>query len=292
MVFALSLGGICLDYLLAPALNTVTPALSCCLLLLLLLRRLSHDDALAQSAVIGGISNRRLSVFLMLHLAGLALFRMVHTGIGADSPGNPPVGLSFAAAKYLVLLPTAFLLPWTGWRRFDRLYRAEWVAAVLALLTINPYRIFVAAWPWYCQGLGHFAHVLAQPFVANLQYVSLPTPTITGPALDVRILFACNGLEAIKLFQMLFGLMLVVDWPVLNKRRALIGYFAGMAGMLLANAVRIALLVVAGNLAPHWTVQYHLTAGWVFFAIVVVVYIMSFYGWLVQRPASQALATS
>jgi exosortase/archaeosortase family protein len=291
IVFALALGGICLDYLLAPALNTVTPALSCFLLLLLISRRLSHDDALARSPAIGGISGRRLSVFFLLHLAGIALLRMVHAGIAADSPGILTVSPSFAAAKYMVLLPTAFLLPWAGWRRFDRLYRAEWVAAALALLTIDPYRIFITAWPWYCQGLGHFAHVLARPFVTNLQYVSFPTPTITGPALDVSIIFACSGLEAIKLFQILFGLMLVIDWPVLNKRRALIGYFTGMAGMLLANAVRIALLVITGNLAPRWTVQYHLTAGWIFFAIVVSVYIVSFYGWLVERPASAALAT-
>jgi exosortase/archaeosortase family protein len=287
-VIALALGGICLDYFLAPVLNTVTPALSCSLLLLLILRRSPHDDAFERSPVIAGTSNWRLSVFLLLHLAGIGLLRMVHVGTAAGSP----FGTSFAAAKYLVLLPAAILLPWRGWRRFDRVYRPEWMAAALALLTIDPYRIFVTVWPWYCQGLGHFAYALARPFVADLQYVPLPTPTITGPALDVSILFACSGLEAIKLFQILFGLMLVLDWPVLNKRRAVVGYFAGMGGMLLANAVRIALLAITGNLAPQWAVQYHLTAGWVFFTIVVVVYIVSFYGWLVQRPASEALATN
>ncbi|HEX7287722.1 MAG TPA: exosortase/archaeosortase family protein [Candidatus Angelobacter sp.] len=245
---------------------------------------------MAPSAIVSGISYRRLSVFWLLHLAGIGLFRMVHIGMAADNPGNATVDPSFAAAKYLVVLPTAFLLPWAGWRRFHRLYRAEWVAAALALLTIDPYRIFVTAWPWYCQGLGHFAHSLARPFVANLQYVPLPTPTISGPALDVSILFACSGLEAIKLFQILFGLMLVLDWPVLNKRRALIGYFTGMAGMLLANVVRIALLVITGNMAPHWAIQYHLTAGWVFFTIVVVAYNVCFYGWLVERPGSEALS--
>lgn len=292
IAFSLALGAICLDYAVAPALNTVNPALACGLLLLLLIRRLSRQNTSGQLPASYGISAGRALFFLVLHLAIITVVWKTSSLMPASPLSSSLREPAIAAAKYLVLLPTAFLLPWSGWRRFDRVYRAEWVAAALALFTLYPYRIFATAWPWYCQALGHVTHALARPFVSGLAYVPLPTPTLVGPNLDVRILFGCSGLEAIKLFQIVFVIMLVVDWTHLNKLRAFLAYFAGMAGMLVANVVRIALLAIAGNLAPHLAVQYALTAGWIFFACVAVAFIVPVYGWLVQRPATEVLATT
>ena len=57
--------------------------------------------------------------------------------------------------------------------------------------------------------------------------------------------------------------------------------------MLVANVVRIALLVVAGNRLPHFVVQHHVTAGWIFFAVVLVVYILAAYNWLITPPGDR-----
>jgi exosortase/archaeosortase family protein len=83
------------------------------------------------------------------------------------------------------------------------------------------------------------------------------------------------------LFQVLFGLLLVLDWDRLRRWRALVGYFAGMAIVLLANALRIALMVVIGNrVSAEFVVRYHLNAGWIFFTSVFLLYLLVTYRWL------------
>jgi exosortase/archaeosortase family protein len=286
-VFLLTLGAICLDYVLAPALNTLTPAISFGLLLLLILRR-KPAPAVTTSLASSHFARRRVPLFFLLHLGIASTVGLSHfvAGLGSLADRTPDVVL--ALAKYAVLLPTIVLLPRDGWRRFGQLYRAECVAAALALVTLYPYRLFVAAWPWYSQALGHAVYALAHPFVAGLQYSSLSSPLFVGPKLDVAVLFWCSGLQGIKLFQIFFILMLVVDWSVLDRRRTLIGYFAGLAFMLMANVVRITLLVIAGNSFPQLAVRYHVTAGWMFFALALAVYIGLVYGWLVADNKTKA----
>ncbi len=285
LVFALALTAICLEYVLVPALNTVTPAVSCAILLLLLLRHTPPEIFMSRTNA--DVSGWRILLFLSLHLAAASVIwvssRMGETVSAKDSLPN----IGIAAAKYLVLAPTIVLLSMPGWRRFHRLYRAEWVAATIALLTLYPYRIFEAAWPWYSQALGHVVYMLALPFVSGLQYISLPSPVLVGPKLEVSILFWCSGLEAIKLFQIVFAVMLVAEWPTISRRRALVGYFAGLALMLAANVARIALLVVAGNRVPEFVMQHHVTAGWIFFAAVLAGFILVAYNWLTSPSGDQ-----
>jgi exosortase/archaeosortase family protein len=291
VAFLVALSAICLDYAIAPVLNTVTPAFACALFLLLLWRRNRSITNADQSLENHGVTLPRVLLFLLLH-AGI-----VTLAIKAGSTTiQPSLAVHFsksaAVAKYLVLLPAVFLMPLKQWRNIIRVYGAEFAASALVLLTVDPYRIFATAWPWYCQWLGRFSHALASPFVAGLAYIPLPTPTLIGPNLDVRILFACSGLEAIKLFQIVFAVMLVLDWTHLNKQRTFIAYFAGMAAMLVANAVRIALLAITGNLAPRLAIQHHLTLGWIFFAFVAALLIIPLYSWVMPRRVPAALATT
>lgn len=291
---SLTLGTICLDYLLAPVLNTLTPALSSGLLLLLLLRRGYPYGAPAPPAS-SHIAIRRVLVFLLLHWGIVSTVWLSHSMTVLSSLQDRTPDVVLACAKYAVLLPTIVLLPREGWRRFGQVYRAEWVAAALALVTLYPYRLFIAAWPWYSQALGQAVYALAHPFVAGLQFNPLPSPVLAGPGLDVVILFWCSGLQSIKLFQMVFVLMLVVDWRLLDRRRALLGYFAGLAFMLAANVLRITLLVIAGNNFPQLAAHYHVTAGWIFFALAIAIYIGLVYGWLVadsQNPDSKNEAST
>jgi exosortase/archaeosortase family protein len=203
------------------------------------------------------------------------------------SAGNAAIVIAMAAAKYAVLLPTVVLLPTSGWRRFRRLYRPEWAAAVVALFTLFPYRVFKMAWPWYSQALGNCAYALASPFVSGLKYKAFPAPTILGPAMDVTVDFSCGGLGGVELFQVLFIIMIVLDWRALNRVRALAGYCCGLLMMLAANALRIALLVALGNrFSPDPVVHYHVFAGWIFSALVFTVYLLMMYQWLLTRSHS------
>jgi exosortase/archaeosortase family protein len=283
---ALTFGAVCLDSAVVSDLNTVAPAFSCGLFLLLMLRRLPAEAVSAQSTRLQTgvpLATWRLFCFFALHLsligAGLALgnvWREPHTTFQTAL---------LAASKYLILLPTAILLPGSAWRSFGRIYRAEWVAALIALVSFYPLRIFTMAWPWYGQALGRSVYALCHLFVPSMGYVPALTPTLLGPNLDVTIVFGCGGLQGIKLFQILFALVLVVDWNQINRRRAVTAYFGGLAAMLIANAIRITLLFVLGNtrLRNH-VIEYHLTAGWILFTLAFIVYLFAIYRWLMKTP--------
>jgi hypothetical protein len=130
-----------------------------------------------------------------------------------------------------------------------------------------------------------------------LSYVPGASPTIAGPLLDVHILFACSGLDGLRLFQILFFLVLVCDWDRLRRWRTLIGYMAGLAAMLLANAIRIAAMVVIGNrISADLVVRYHLEAGWIYVTAVFLLLLLLSYRWLLAAdgaaPAPDANITS
>lgn len=275
---------LCLAAFLVPALVNLTTLVGCAFLLALVLRRLSLGTS--PHAALANIKPWRLCLFFFLEAAVLAGL-WLRLGPGA---AHLPDAL-LAAVRYAVLLPPIALLPWSAWRSFARDYPAECLAALIALLTWFPHRIFMAAWPHYSQVLGHSVYYLSRPFVSFLQYIPDATPTLSGPSLAVTILFACSGLQAVKLFQMLFAFVLIVDWNVLDRRRVFQGYFIGLALILLANAVRIALIVILGNhLSSDVVVRYHVTAGWIYFALVVSILLWTSYRWL--RGNSSRTATA
>jgi exosortase/archaeosortase family protein len=87
------------------------------------------------------------------------------------------------------------------------------------------------------------------------------------------------------LFDLLFGLVALVDWNELDRKRLLIAYFAGNAVIVVTNVLRIALLVAVGNLiGPHYaTGTFHVNAGWVFFSIVNIIFLALTYRWMLNR---------
>jgi len=258
----------------APDLININALLGCTFLFALSLRRLF---SLAGSEILGPkITRRRIVVFFLLEFAVLG---------GAWLLQRRPLpfasGSIVAAVRYAVLLPIIALLPWRDWQKFTSRYRAECWAAAILLLTWFPHRLFIAAWPFYSQALGHAVYYLARPFVSILHYLPAADPTLSGLHLDVTILFGCSGLQAVKLFQIVFAFILIVDWNWLDRRRLPLAYFAGLGMILMANLGRIVLLVVVGN---HWSpdtvVRYHVAAGWMYFAAVICILIWMSYDWL------------
>lgn len=278
---------ISLDFALAPGLRNTTPLAAMGLLACLLARRLSF---LPPNKTSGRIVVGRLVLFGVLHLSLLAVARsMLIPGKLYDATMR---GGLIAALKMVVLLPSAVLLPKQDWKRLVREFRPELVAAGGAFLTYYPYRIFIKAWPIYSKLLADFVQSLGSVFVAGLGYRAGANPTIAGPRLDVTILFYCSGLDGVRLFQILFGLVLVLDWDRLRRWRTLVGYVAGLTTILLANALRITSMVVIGNrISSHLVVRYHLQAGWVYITSVFVLYILLAYPWLIGVDGSKQAPT-
>jgi exosortase/archaeosortase family protein len=279
---------ISLDFALTPALRNTTPLVATALLACLLARRLS---VLPPNRTGRPISIGRVAVFLALHVSLIAVARSLGTaGSGYDASMR---GGLLAAGKMLVLLPSAILLPRETWKRLTREFRPELVAVGVAFLTYYPFRIFLTTWPVYSKLLAHLVKSLAAVFVSGLGYRAGANPTITGHALDVTIIFYCSGIDGVRLFQILFGFLLVLDWDRLRRWRTLAGYAAGLATFLLANAIRITSMVVIGNrISADLVVRYHLQAGWIYTTCVFLLYLLVAYRWLIRIEGNRQTTAS
>ena len=279
-VFLLTTIALSIDFICAPRfINSKLVDTSAFFLLLL-----THRAAEIRAAVRQVVALRlwRIATFALLHAAVIAAtWRMSRLGIITTREALLPV--TIAAAKYVVILPTLVLLSPGAWTRLARLYRPELIAALVALVTL-PSRMWVISWPWYSSVLAHAIFLLSAPFVSGLRYIEATFPTLSGPTLDTTITLACGGMLIVQLFQLLFGILVIVDWSELNCLRTFLGYLAGIGVLLLANVLRIALLVITGNrISADLVVSEHLPASWLVIAVALIAYIVVVYPWMLNE---------
>jgi exosortase/archaeosortase family protein len=276
------------DQFAAPILYTSSPLWATAACLLLVWRRGDPPLVSGDTPMEFSLSLGRLAFFMAAHVALTLTAHWVSSAFLPVAGTVTAKGTLLAALKLSVLFPTIVLLPLAQWKKLARMYRAEGVAALIVLLTYFPGRAIETLWPWYGQALGRFVFALSRLFVPGVGYVGNLNPTLTGANLNVTIILACSGSNGLELFDYLFGLVAVLDWNRLQKRRALAGYFAGISAMLLGNSLRITSLVVLGNRGFAGIVsRYHISAGWIFFSFVFLIYLSMAYPWMLKkRPAA------
>lgn len=272
---------ICADYVIVPLLNTVAPALACGLLALLIVKRQSRTRESDNRAVFELPSQWRITLFLVLNCALLVTARFWQNDLRQGSLGTPII---LGIAKYLILLPAVVLMPLKSWITFLRRYRRECLAALIALATFYPYRTLHFVWPWYSQWLSQGVFWFSRVFISGLQLVPGASPVLSGPALDVVVIPDCGGLQSVKLFQILFASLLILDWDYLNKLRTLGAYWGGLLLMLMLNVARISLLVIVGNKwDPVFIVHHHVILSTIFPAAFLGMFLWIGYEWLVTN---------
>ncbi len=281
-----------LDYVFVPALYNGSALWMAAALTLLTFRagQSPHaTDAKRIALAIPALTAARWAIFVALHVAIVLVARRYAGALASAVMSDAPGSAALASLKLAVLLPAIALFPLPVWRTLLRVYRAEWIAALVVLFAFFPYRVFHTIFPVYSKVIGRLAYYGAKPFVAGIGYSGGVAPTITAPRLDLQIVFACSGLSAIILFDILVALLAFLDWNELDRGRLLISYFAGCAGILIANIARISLLVLVGNLiAPRYAMgKFHINAGWIFFAVVYFGILFGSYRWMLQRPISR-----
>ena len=284
----LTLVAIVADQLAAPILRTSSPLWAAVCLLALIWRRGEFAARPASGSPGLRLSPLRVMIFAVLHVVLVFAGRVWLQNPQGAMDAAAHLAWSLTALKFTVLLPTLALLPLASWRILCAIYRPEFAAAFVVLVTYLPQRIMDTLWPWYGQVLGRFVYLLSWPFVHPLGYIQESFPTLTGPALDVTIALDCSGFHGIKLFDYLFAFVVLCDWNRLSKGRTLVAYFAGFAAMLLGNALRIVFMVVLGNRGFADSVaRFHLSAGWMFFSVAFLVYLAVVYRWMLL-PRAQA----
>ncbi len=283
----LCLVAIGVDYLISPALYNGSILWATAALLLLVVRRGQAPGPDAAELTIAGLSAGRLAIFLALHVIIIAIGRYSSATLTTAAASDAGEAAFFASTKLLILLPGIVLFSRSDWPSLLRRYRDEFFAALVVLLTFFPYRLLHTIWPAYSQVVAALAYYSAKPFVAGLGFLNHPIPTIFGPQLELQIIFWCSGYSALALFDTLLALIAFLDWNELNHKRLLVAYVAGSFAMLVANIVRISLLVMVGNLiSPKYaTGRFHVNGGWVFFAGVYLVILSISYRWMLLKRA-------
>ncbi|HTF26246.1 MAG TPA: exosortase/archaeosortase family protein [Candidatus Limnocylindria bacterium] len=295
LALALVLVAVAADQFAAPILHSSSPLWATTACLLLVWRRGKIPPSPGDPALELSISMGRVTAFLAAHSVIILLARSLSSTLQAASGAMTVGGTLVAASKVCVLAPTMLLFPLAAWKRMATIYFPEAIAALVVLLTYFPSRALEALWPWYGQLLGRFVYTLARIFVPGLAYLGDSNPTLSGPDLDVTIVPECSGINGIELFDYLFGVVAFLDWNRLRKGRALCAYGAGLLAMLLGNAIRITSFVVLGNHGFAESVsRFHISAGWIFFSIVFLVYLSMTYGWMLGKrdAATQQQQTS
>ena len=281
-----------MDYRVVPALYNGSTLWATGVFLVLVYRGKGRPVDDAGAAELLPPSWGRLLAFGSLHALLLGVASLARTPLATAGSAYSLNATATAAAKFLVLVPTWVLFPASQWRLLWRRYHSELLAALVVLLTFFPYRLFMLVWPRYSAVLGRLVYLGALPFVPGLEYVAAANPGVVGPKLWVEIGFYCSGIEGVYLFDYLFGLIVLLEWNRLNKRRALAGYGLGLAAILAANVLRIILMVVIGNLISPaiGADRFHVHAGWVFFSVAFLVFLRASYSWMLESAAKKPIS--
>jgi exosortase/archaeosortase family protein len=289
LALVLTLVAIAADQFAAPILHSSSPLWATTACLLLVWRRGKLPSSTDDPPIELSISIGRLAAFFAAHGVLVLSARWLSSTFQAASGAMTVGGTLVAAWKLCVLAPSIILFPLVTWKRITSIYFPEAIAGLVVLLTFFPSRALEALWPWYGQALGRFVYMLARIFVPRLAYLADSNPTLSGPDLDVTIIPDCSGINGVELFDYLFGVVAVLDWNSFRKSRALSAYCAGVLAMLLGNAIRIASFVVLGNHGFAESVsRFHISAGWIFFSVVFLVYLSLTYSWMLGKRAPVA----
>jgi len=282
----LALLALALVCLLAPVLYNGSTLLFSAVLLALVFSRNRCTDARETPALPENTRTQLLAFLALQSAIVIAAWRFAGE-LSALSQGGTLLAALAVSFKLLPLFPTLALFPKDRWLGLARHYRGELIAAAIVLFTFFPERQLQLIWPYYSQVLGKLVWLLSLPFLPDAIYLAEVNPLIIGPKLIVHIVFECSGIEGLTLFDVLFGMVALHSWNRLNKRRLLLAYGIGVAAILLGNVLRILLIVVLGNL--YWPTigesSFHIHAGWVFFALVFVVFLRFTYGWMHERES-------
>jgi len=158
----------------------------------------------------------------------------------------------FTSIEYLILLVILFFLAVfvfgfefikDFFKKFKKGLAGVFIGTIITYIFI---RQFQELWPYFSGFVGKSVYYLLNLISpANLSF-SGNLPVLTFNGFMVKIAQTCSGIDSIFLFTALYIGVLVWDWEILNKKKAIFMFFPGVIGAFMLNILRIFLLILVG----------------------------------------------
>ena len=222
------------------------------------------------------LNGYRWSVWLLFHILALATF-VVFTALIFEKPNDPArLSVSWFSAWFALGIATLslWLLALAPSRFWSRLVRRQNTVLLLgALLGISAWLLIRQASPLLWISLAKPTLQLVYSLLGWVypDLVYQPDKFLVGiPSFQVGIASSCSGIEGIVFITLFLAIYLWLFRKDLRFPQAFWLFPLGIITIWLANAMRIAMLVVIGaSYSPEVAIQgFHAHAGWIAFALV------------------------
>jgi exosortase/archaeosortase family protein len=100
-----------------------------------------------------------------------------------------------------------------------------------------------------------------------------------------QIAEACSGIYSIFIFTSLYLFAVLLDWKIINKKKAVLLFIPAVVGAFLANVLRVFLLMIVGAHISKTIALglYHSYAGMIFFLAYFLIFWSIFYKWMKRK---------
>ncbi|MEC4750516.1 exosortase E/protease, VPEID-CTERM system [Methylomicrobium sp. Wu6] len=232
-------------------------------------------------------TKHRWQVWLVFHILAFAAFVVVTElvfGIPTHSThlSTPWFAVWFVLACATLLLWLLALAPGYFWLRLIRQEHMALLAgcvlgicASILIGILSQYESSVLGQKEFWDSLSiptlYLVHTLLGWFYSDL--VNQPERLLLGtPSFQVKISYACSGIEGISLITIFLTLYLWLFRKELRFPQAFWLFPLGIIFMWLANAVRIAILIAIGaSFSPEVALKgFHMQAGWIAFTLIAI----------------------
>ncbi|MBW2992467.1 exosortase/archaeosortase family protein [Candidatus Woesearchaeota archaeon] len=244
-------------------------------------------------------SFRRFGTFLTLNLVCFIAFFLLNKFMATNSITVYQNKWTFLIPWYILGISlTVFLLL----AIFDLKYLLNfvWDFKLLALTSLGVGMLFLYLYPVFYRTWGFFSKIVALAVFAMLKLTfpsaQLPdhhVPRLVLPNFRAQIAAQCSGIEGMTLFILLFTIIVIVDWQMINKWKLIPMYILGLAGMLFVNILRIYTIFFIGNV---YSVEFaiglfHSNAGWILFTVYFLIFEYTTYDWLRKKKGVELVNT-
>jgi|GEM_PF-2006899 len=231
---------------------------------------------------------RRFGIFFSLNILSFIIFFALNKYMADNSVLVYENKWLFLSLWYFLAVSlTLFLL--MAIFNFKYLINFIWDFKALAITSFAIGSLFLYLYPLFYKTWGFFSRIVALSVFAMLKLTfpsaQLPDhniPRLVLPNFRAQIAAQCSGIEGMTLFILLFTVIIVVDWKMVNKIRLIPLYMIGIAGMLFINILRIYAIFVIGNVySVEFAVGlFHSNAGWILFTVYFLIFEYFTYDWL------------